>query len=263
MRKEVRSIKCDLHVHTKFSEDSAEEMENYCVKAIEDKIDVICFTDHVDHNPNDSGRGYYRVTEYFEDYKKISEKYGDSLTILSGMEFDCPHMFKKEFEEYLKYPYDFVIGSVHFWYGDMFPSTMVRKNIPVEACFESYWEEILNMVAYGGFDCTGHLDFPKRYYMDSVVDTAVINEIFGMMKSRNIILEINTSSLRKGLDSPMPDLNLLDNYNDYITMGSDAHFAEDLYRDIEAVKTRAIGLNLKEAYFKSRKLIECQKDFFV
>jgi len=48
---------CDLHVHTRHSCDSRASLETYCKEAIRTGVDSLCFTDHVDYNPNDYG--YY------------------------------------------------------------------------------------------------------------------------------------------------------------------------------------------------------------
>lgn len=39
----------DYHIHTAFSDDSREPMENQIVKALELGLEEICFTDHVDY----------------------------------------------------------------------------------------------------------------------------------------------------------------------------------------------------------------------
>ena len=42
-------MKTDYHLHTEFSDDSSEPMENQVKRAIELGLDEICFTDHVDY----------------------------------------------------------------------------------------------------------------------------------------------------------------------------------------------------------------------
>ena len=42
-------VKADFHVHTEFSDDSNELMENQVERAIELGLKEICFTDHVDY----------------------------------------------------------------------------------------------------------------------------------------------------------------------------------------------------------------------
>lgn len=54
----------DLHVHTEFSCDSEADMEQYVKQAINKKMHIICFTEHVDLNQHDYGFNYY-MPEHF------------------------------------------------------------------------------------------------------------------------------------------------------------------------------------------------------
>lgn len=245
-------MKCDLHVHTHYSEDSTETMDNHCKQAIKLNLNCICFTEHVDFNPHDIGFGYYKINDYFDEFNRIKDKYSDKLKILAGIEFGEPHIYKKEFDELLKYPYDFIIGSLHWWYGDMFASEMVKRNVPVEMCYDHYWNEMYKMVSYGGFDCVGHFDFPKRYYKKLLYNEAELKDIFMEIEKNNLVIEINTSSLRKGLSENMPNDDILKLYNGkYYTTGSDAHSAGELYNDIEKMSIP----DKNQVYFKDRKMI--------
>jgi len=245
-------MKCDLHVHTHYSSDSTAVMEDYCLTAIKLKLDCICFTDHVDCDPNDFGYGFYNADDYFDEFNRTKEKYGDKLTILSGMEFGEPHLYKKEFDILLKYPYDFIIGSLHWWYNHMFPSQMVAQNVSAEDCYANYWTEMYNMVSYGGFDCVGHFDFPKRYYKEVIYDGNVIKDIFAVMKKNKLYLEVNTSSLRRGLDENMPNYDVLKLYDgEYYTTGSDSHFAYELYSDIDKI----VLPDKQQVYYKQRGMV--------
>ena len=46
------------------------------------------------------------------------------MDMYAGIEFSEPPLYNKELEKLKEYPYDFIIGSVH-WVGDMFPSQKV------------------------------------------------------------------------------------------------------------------------------------------
>ena len=59
-------MKTDYHIHTEFSCDSEAKMENYVKQALERDIRMLCFTDHVDLNPEDYGYNYYNVKKYFK-----------------------------------------------------------------------------------------------------------------------------------------------------------------------------------------------------
>ena len=116
-------------------------MAEYCEFALIKGVKTLCFTDHVDHNTNDDGFGYFKAKEYFDEFKRVKEKYFGKLVILSGIEFSEPHIYQKEFDKFLKLPFDFILASVHYWYQSMFPSTMIKQGISVEDAFKSYWEE--------------------------------------------------------------------------------------------------------------------------
>ena len=252
-------MKADLHTHTFYSEDSAETIEAYCAIAITRGIDCICITDHIDNNPIDTGYLFYRADDYFKSLNAAKMKFGDRLLILAGCEFSEPHSYPRELEKLRSYPYDIVIGSLHYWYKDMFPSVMVQNNVPLETCWEYYWTEMSAMVRAGGFDVLAHMDFAKRYYGHLLYDEAKIAEIFADMIKNNVVPEVNTSSLRKGLDTAMPDADFMRIYasagGKYYTTGSDAHFAVDLYADIDRIKAEMSEIGLIDVHFENRKII--------
>lgn len=67
-------FKIDLHVHSKYSEDTDSEPEESILRAIELGIHGIAFTEHY----------YYGASEPVE---MLKEKYGDRILILRGVEF--------------------------------------------------------------------------------------------------------------------------------------------------------------------------------
>jgi len=247
---------CDMHIHTKYSCDSPIGLEAYCLKAIREGIGIICFTDHVDSNPNDVGYGFYNAEKYFNEFDIVKEKYGRELTILSGIEFAEPHTYPEILSRYSSFNYDYIMSTIHFWYENMYPSAMLDAGISTKICYEYYWEEVLKAVVAGGFDCLGHMDFPKRYYKQLVFDQDKIAEIFSEMVGKNISLEINTSTLRQNLAETMPDKELLSIYRDcggrYVTTGSDTHIPDDLSYGYEYVKKLIGHFGFNEVYYRGR-----------
>lgn len=248
----------DLHVHTKFSCDSEALLEAYISKAMEDGCKEICFTDHVDLNPDDYGCNYYSPEKFFSCYHPLQEKYGEKINILAGIEFGEPHLYYEKLQELSKYPYDFIIGSIH-WIGDMFPCQKVREQYAAKEFFTLYWKEVLKTVKTGGFDSLGHIDFPKRYYGEIYYTEDVINEIFKYLLDKGLVMEINTSSLRKGHMETMPGRELLEIYKanggEYVTIGSDAHTMEDLGADYDRAKALATEVGLQEVVYRKRERI--------
>ena len=248
----------DLHVHTEFSCDSEAKMELYADAAIAKGITTLCFTDHVDLNPNDYGYNYYERDRYFENYRKERDKYEGRVKLLAGIEFGEPHLYVDKLKELSAYPYDYIIGSIH-WIGDMFPCQKVREQYSAKEFYTLYWEEVLKTVKHGGFDALGHIDFPKRYYGEIYYEEAKVREIFKYLLDKDMVIEINTSSLRKGHSETMPGDELLAMYKDcggrYITVGSDAHEVPDVGADGNIARELLRKYKLQEVVYEQRKRI--------
>lgn len=103
----------------------------------------------------------------------------------------------------------------------------------------------------------GHIDFPKRYYGEIYYEEAVINEIFRNLLEKDLVIEINTSSLRKGHVQTMPGKELLEIYKanggKYVTIGSDAHIVEDIGADYETARSLLEEVGLQEVIYRQRK----------
>jgi len=244
----------DCHLHTRHSWDSEEPMQTYCRRAVALGIDAICFTDHLDFQEEELG--YYKPEAYFAELERAREEFADRLLILAGLEISEPHLHQDELERANRWPYDFILGGMHFW-GYPYFNVMDKADYP--ACCVAYWEAMRAMVSCGGFDALAHLDFPKRYLRCLEYEPQVLDEIFALLIKNNIVLEINTSSLRWGLTEPMPGEALLRQYishgGRYVTLGSDAHRAADLYAHVPEVRAWAEGFGLESVYFKERKMI--------
>ena len=251
-------MKTDYHIHTEFSCDSEAKMETYIKQALERDIRMLCFTDHVDLNLDDYGYNYYNPEKYFETFREVKETYGEQLTLCSGIEFGEPHLYGDALKRLWAYPYDFIIGSIH-WIGNMFPCQKVREQYLAKEFYTLYWKEVLNTVKQGGFDALGHIDFPKRYYGEIYYVESELREIFNRLLDKDRIIEINTSSLRKGHSETMPGKDLLQIYADcggqYVTIGSDAHVEQDVGVDYEAAKALAEGLGLRQVVYRERKRV--------
>ncbi|MCI8308130.1 MAG: hypothetical protein HFH14_08800 [Lachnospiraceae bacterium] len=103
----------------------------------------------------------------------------------------------------------------------------------------------------------GHIDFPKRYYGEIYYTESIMNEIFRNLVEKDSVIEINTSSLRKGHEQTMPGKELLEIYKanggKYVTIGSDAHVVEDIGADYAIAKSLVEEIGLKEVIYRQRK----------
>jgi histidinol-phosphatase (PHP family) len=182
--------------------------------------------------------------------------YGGQITICSGIEFGEPHLYADTLKQLSVYPYDFIIGSIH-WIGNMFPCQKVREQYSAKEFYTLYWKEVLHTVKQGGFDALGHIDFPKRYYGELYYSEEKVREIYLRLLEKDMVIELNTSSLRKGLKETMPGLELLEIYKDcggqYVTIGSDAHQVSDIGADNEFAQKLIRDFGLQEVVYEQRK----------
>lgn len=247
-------FKHDLHIHTRYSPDSKESMENVVVKAIEKKLDVICFTDHIDiPAPFYSLRSFDFVGR-IKEYEKLKNKYEGKIKLLLGLEFAEPNLFESNYERILKdYPYDMILGSVHEPADKRFSGQITSDEMS-----KIYYERLIDMVKSGGFDVLAHLDFPKKFFRDFTPNLDKSREAIDICVKKGIVLEINTSTLRMGMNEPCPPMSLVEYYRDrggkYVTINSDSHSYESVGSDYERVY-KALPTGLKPCYFEKRRLV--------
>ncbi len=237
--------KIDTHIHTRFSLDSEENPEHYILKALELGLDEICFTDHYDVAY--PGADFtMNIPEYMAHMTSLQKKYQNQLKIYIGIEMGLDPIHKDEIELLLKkYPFDFVIGSIHaighqeFFQGDYF-----RGKTKYEA-HDKYFKQCLECVkTFDCFDVFGHYDYIERYgiYDDNSVDNdshwEIIDEFLKLIIAKDKGLEVNTSGFRLRQES-FPKRRILERYHALggtkITIGSDSHSVDTLGGHIDEV----------------------------
>ena len=245
---------CDLHLHTSFSADSDTPMDTHCRVAIRRGFQCVCFTDHLEGNPVDPGYNFYQADAYFAEIERMRERYAGKLLILSGVELSEPHRYPALLEQCHRYPYDFILGSVHFWVGNLFPNKMRQAGVSAKRSYARYWNEILHAVSVGGFDALGHLDYPKRFYHKLIYDVDQMRDIFAAMRRNRIIPEVNCGGYRRQIVEANPGMELLHLYREcggkYVTLGSDAHKPGTFGYAIDLGKDLIERMGLREVYFQ-------------
>lgn len=207
-----------------------------CMSAIEAGITEIAFTDHVDHQPNDPGFGYYRIEEYFRSLEDARREFGDRLTILAGAEIDFHTETYDAVERFATANlerYDFILGSVHYAAGGAMIYPPLYEEFTLDEVFSPYLEQIEAAVRSGWFNSIGHIDIPKRYLPKSMrtYDPGDIRDrlqpVFRAMIESNVGFEINTSGIRQAPKTSLPGPAIVRWYVEAggtrITTGTDSH----------------------------------------
>lgn len=252
-----------MHIHTTFSPDGKSSMEEQCRKAIEIGIPIVCFTDHVDFNLSEKNVGKiinkasnnFDVSEYFYEVERVRKIYS-SIQILSGIEFSEPHIFQTEFEKYSSMPFDYILGSIHHCYDSVFPGA---KNIEELKAIDEYYDLMLKSIQMCKFQAMAHIDFPRRYFDNWNVSDGIIDEILNIMIKKDVVLEVNTSSIMSLSDEPMPRYSIIERYarlgGRKIVLGSDAHISVKLGNAFSSV-VKKLPSTCVLGYFKDRVFYE-------
>jgi len=243
----------DYHVHTEYSDDSTEDMENIVKKAIEIKLDELCFSDHVDYGIkldvddfiklNDqekaSNKRLFNVDypTYFQRIKELQEKYDGQVIIKKGLEFGMQIHTIPQFKKlYDRYPIDFIILSCHqvedkeFWTYDF------QHGKTADEYISRYYQEIYDCITlYKDYSVLGHLDMIQRYTTPRYPfekSKEIITKILKQVIKDGKGIEVNTSSFHYKLSDLMPEKSILQLYYELggkiITVGSDCHSADRL-----------------------------------
>lgn len=247
----------DFHIHTEYSFDSEEKLDNVCLSAMEKGLSSIAITNHYDHDGIDEGI----YCEYFfekdlEDIFRAKEKYKDKLCVLAGIEIGQPHvMSDAKISKIESLGYEFVIGSLHNLKNCFDFSYLDYKKTPVEydvGIYKKYVKELWEMAECGFITTIGHITYPERYMNEAgkTFDYSVFEEDFALlfekMAKNKIALEINTSGLRQGLFHTLPKVDILSLYKkcggEAVTMGSDAHASVNVGEGIKETYEKVISL---------------------
>jgi histidinol-phosphatase (PHP family) len=226
-------------MHTLFSPDSQASMEDMCEAALRCGLQEICFTEHVDRNPWDENRGFFNPAAFVPAVARCQSCYADRLVVRIGLEIGEPHLVAGEVKALLEaWPIDFVLGSAHWIDQNGTYMSDVYQVHPAEHVEREYLQRVLELAEQGDFDSLGHLDLVRRYRpralgpFDTLVHADVIRAILKALIHRDKAFEINTSPLRRRLDSTCPHITVLRWYRELggekLTVGSDAHRPEQV-----------------------------------
>lgn len=242
---------CDYHVHTAFSDDSEYPMEQVVADAVGLGLEELCFTDHVDYGIkvdwDSGGEIVWRdgqplanvdYPKYLATIAVLREKYGDKITLKTGLEFGVQvHTIPQFHALFQKYPLDFVILSVHQVEDKEFWTQEFQEGRTQREYNERYYQELLDLTkTYQEYSVLGHLDLIVRYDEQGVYPFEKVKPMVAEIL-RNAIqngkgIELNTSFHRYGLSDSTPSRAILELYRDLggeiLTIGSDSHRPEHL-----------------------------------
>ena len=230
----------DQHIHTRFSVDSKEEMENY-LKLLKDKeMKYFISCDHIDFDlinyHNDWLCDFDARRAEIDRLKKIYPE----ITFLEGVELGFRKDHLDDMRGVLKRKFDLVQLSVHDnGVYDFY------KDVKSEEVMNVYFDYILEAVStWDDFNTLSHIDYGfktyKRFNTNADINNYedILNKIFKVLISKGKALEVNTKVQSAVNDEFFTHLrDLLKMYKNAggrkLTLSSDSHTTEFFMVDFE------------------------------
>lgn len=258
----------DYHIHTQYSDDSTQPIEEVVRRAIALGLDEICFTDHVDYGVKCDKEDLLTLSReqaacirpvlnidyaaYFEHIDRLRQKHGDKITIRRGFEFGMQvHTLPRFQKLFDAYPPDFVLLACHQVDDKEFWTEKFQQGKTPDDYNRLYYEEILAcMRHYKNYSVLAHLDMIQRHNEPRhpfEKSRDIVEEILRLAIADGKGIEVNTSSFYYGLPDLTPERRILELYHALggriITVGSDCHSADRLGEHIPRIygTLRGIG----------------------
>ncbi len=230
----------DYHIHTKYSFDGQEEIDDICEKAIERGMKEIALTDHMDIFSDKEYGHILDCDSLYKDIKRAKDKYEGRLKVKLGVELGQPQANPGENTKFLKEygkELDYVIGSIHNMKDDIDVYYYDFSKLDCNEVYSEYLDWLIELATGYDFDVMGHLTYPMRYMFEREqkrIDLSPFEErfrkLFKILIEKGKGIEINTSGLVQPINETMPPVELVKLYKkcggEIITVGSDAHKIE-------------------------------------
>jgi histidinol-phosphatase (PHP family) len=249
------TLRTNYHTHSRYC-DGEGEIRQYIEAAIAAGLDSYGVSSHAPLPIPTRDPWMMRPADlpaYCAEVRALRDEFGDQLPIFLALELDyAPDLEGYCREHIFPHNFDYFVGSVHFvgtdgagmpWEIDesaeRFASGLVGGwDGDVRRAFERYFALQRAMVGTPGVAIVGHMDkikmwnFDDRYFRETDPwYIAAIEETLRAFKAGGLIVELNTSGLRKAINAPFPSPWVLARCRDLdipITVTADTHQPSDV-----------------------------------
>ena len=204
-------LKFDFHTHHDRCGHARGTIRDYIEASIDKGFDIIGISDHSPYFGSEKDQphphiamgksafsGYVaEILKLKEDYK---EKKGEKIEVLLGVESDFfPEHAEIYRSYYEKYPFDYIIGSVHqvdevsIFHKTRWEGLSQQEK---QRTKETYYQLIEESARSRMFQILGHIDARKDSltpFSFSSIQTAVIDQTLKVISAHDIAIEVNTS----------------------------------------------------------------------
>ncbi|MHB9296919.1 histidinol-phosphatase HisJ family protein [Fusobacterium polymorphum] len=251
----------DQHVHSSFSFDSNEDLENYI--NVSNDSDIIT-TEHLDfENPivnyKDSLMDYLK---YIEQVRNLNQKYSNKF--FSGIEIGYTPNSERRIKDFLKDKnFNLRLLSIH-QNGTYDFMCINKKLIRLENLVKEYFKLMIQALESSiKFDVLAHFEYGLRMIDISIIEfdnlvSVFLNKIIELIVKKEIAFEVNTKSMYKYKKENLYSY-MIEKYikkgGRLFTLGSDAHNIKEYAYKFDEAKKFLLSKNIKEIILFKDKVI--------
>jgi len=265
-------MKANFHTHCTYC-DGKDPMEKFVATARALNFAQLGFSSHAPiPGENDFAIDEAQIPNYLKNIEDLQTQYPD-IELLKALECDFIPEFTQPFQYYMDhYQLDYIIGAIHLvrhsrnsnalWFIDGSKRETYDAGLKdlfhqnIRKAVTAFWEQTFEMIETQSFNVIAHLDKIKmhnqyrfftqteKWYIE-LIDHALF-----LLKTRDIIVEINTRGLYKGrCDEFYPSdyiLKKMGKMGIRSIISSDAHKAEELslFYDKALEKLQQFGIEI-------------------
>ncbi|MEW5785347.1 MAG: histidinol-phosphatase HisJ family protein [Bacillota bacterium] len=257
----------DYHIHTPLCRHAVGSMGEYLAEAGRKGLIEIGFADHfplglLEYIPRSQvTMDPDELAGYMEDVRQLALS-SAKITVKLGVEVDYLPGKERKLRELLScYPFDYIIGSIHFLDDWDFTHPFYARdyqNRDLKRLYRRYFALVEEACLSGLFDLIGHIDVIKKFGFSPDEDLEPYwSRTASVLKETGTCLELNTA----GRDAPVgefyPHRRLLElclEQGVAVTIGSDAHTPEQVGRHFPEAETLLKEIGFGEiAVFTNRR----------
>ncbi len=222
-------------------------------------------TAHLLDNPWVRERRTEDLDEYFA---MVQEARRQGYRVKFGVELDYIPGIDDELRAFIaSYPFDYVIGSVHWLGGFGFDLAEMKAqwdNRDIKKTYDEYFSILSQMVQSEMFDFVGHADVIKVFGHEPD-DQAFLQDWYDrladLFATHHQVVEVSTAGLRKPVGKMYPAPGLLKACHAAgvpIVINSDAHRPEDVGADYDQAVTyaRAAGYSMITTFEAHKRIMQ-------
>jgi histidinol-phosphatase (PHP family) len=261
-------VRIDYHTHHVRCGHASGDLEQYVLRGIEIGLDQLGLSDHMPLLHVDPAAYYTgmampmdELPKYVEECLFLRERYRGQIDIRVGLEGDYIEGCEKQIEAIIQaYPWDYVIGSVHFlgeWDISDFRQLQGWQGQNYANVYNIYYDAVQKAARTGFYDYIGHVDVIKRFGYKPEEDMWELEKrTLDVIKQSGMAIELNASGLRMPAAEMFPSRRMLEyslQIGIPITIGSDAHQPERLAQYLDQAEQLLRDIGFQEiATFKDR-----------